>query len=77
MFSSLETLPLIQNQTMTTKKIKLELVGLDSNAFVLLGAFRDRAEKEGWKEEEINQVITEATSGDYNKLLRTLILHCE
>lgn len=62
---------------MTTKKIKLELVGLNSNAFMLLGAFSKQAKKEGWKEEEISQVIKEATSGDYNKLLCTLISHCE
>lgn len=62
---------------MITKKVKLKLVGLDGNAFVLLEAFTNQAQKEGWSEEEIDQVITEATSGDYDKLLRTLISHCE
>lgn len=60
----------------TTKKVNLKLVGLDGNAFILMGAFRDQAEKEGWTEEEIDTVIEEAMSSDYNHLLATLIKHC-
>lgn len=62
---------------MVTKKIKLSLVGLDGNAFVLLGAFRDQAEREGWTEEEIDSVINEAMSSDYNFLLKTLMQYCK
>lgn len=61
----------------TTKKINFKLAGLDGNAFVLMGAFRDQAEKEGWTEEEINTVIEEAMSSDYRHLLATLIKHCK
>lgn len=39
------------------KKITLDLVGLDGNAFSLLGHFRKQAKKEGWSAEEIKQVI--------------------
>ena len=58
-----------------TKKINLKLVGLDGNAFALLGAFRRQAKREGWTGEEIKIVIDEATSGDYDHLLQTLIKH--
>lgn len=60
-----------------TKKVKLKLIGLDGNAYALMGAFHNQAEKEGWTEEEINFVLDEAMSSDYNHLLATLIKHCK
>lgn len=59
------------------KKVTLELVGLDGNAFALLGAFSKQARKEGWSEEEFKAVLTECMSGDYNHLLATLMSVCE
>ena len=59
------------------KKIKLRLVGLDGNAFALLGAFQKQARKEGWTQEEVSQVINKATAGDYNLLVSTLAEHTE
>ena len=64
--------PAKENKTMN-KKITLKLVGLNGNAFVLLGAFSRQAKKEGWSKEEIDGVLKEAQSGDYNNLLRTLV----
>ena len=58
------------------KKVHLRLVGLDGNAFYLLGAFQRQARKEGWTKEEIESVIKEATSGDYDHLLTVLSEHC-
>ncbi len=58
------------------KTINLELVGLDGNAFMLMAAFRSQAKKEGWTPEEINLVLTECKSSDYNHLLNTLVNHC-
>ena len=60
-----------------TKKITLRLVGLDGNAFYLLGAFSRQAKKEGWTEEEIAAVLNEAQSRDYDHLLATLADHCQ
>ena len=60
---------------MTEKKVKLKLVGLNGNAFSLLGAFRAAAKKEGWAESEISEVSEEARRGDYDHLLRTLVKH--
>ena len=61
----------------TTKKITLNLVGLDGNAFYLLGAFRRQALREGWTDDEISAVSKEARSGDYNHLLMVLSDHCQ
>lgn len=63
--------------TTTNKKITLALVGLDGNAFALMGAFRRQARKEGWMGQEIDDVLNEAMNGDYNHLLATLISHCQ
>lgn len=62
---------------MSTKKVKLDLESLDGNAFMLLGAFRRAAKRQGWTEAEMNPVITKATSGDYDHLLCVLMDHCE
>ena len=61
----------------TEKKVNLSLVGLDGNAFALMGAFQQQARKEGWSKEEITSVLDEAKSGDYNHLLVTLDSYCE
>lgn len=62
---------------MPTKKISLELEGLDGNAFSLMGAFRRQAKREGWTTEEIKEVLDEARTGDYDHLLQTLMAHCQ
>jgi hypothetical protein len=59
------------------KKVKLELVGLDGNAFSIMGAFRKQARRESWTTEEIKVVLDEAMSGDYNHLLTTIMEHTE
>jgi hypothetical protein len=59
------------------KKVKLELCGLDGNAFVLMGAFQRQAARERWTKEEIKVVLDECQSSDYNHLLCTLMEHCE
>jgi hypothetical protein len=59
------------------KTVNLDLVGLDGNAFSLMGAFQKQARREKWKESEINAVLDKCQSGDYNHLLVTLMEHCE
>jgi len=51
----------------------MQLVGLDGNAFAVLGAFQREARKQGWTPEEIATVRAEAMSGDYNHLLATIM----
>lgn len=55
------------------KKVNMTLVGLDGNAFVLLGTFKSKARRQGWTEEETTKVLDEAMSGDYDHLLQTLM----
>lgn len=58
------------------KKINLQLVGLDGNAFSIMGAFSRQARKEGWSKEEIESVTDEMMAGDYDHLLQVAIAHC-
>ena len=60
-----------------TNKVKLELVGLDGNAFSLMGAFSQAARRQGVPKEEIDAVLKEARSGDYDHLLCTLMMNSE
>ena len=59
------------------KKVKLQLVGLDGNAFSLMGAFSKQARREGWTKEEIKGVLDECMTGDYDHLLCTLMEHTQ
>lgn len=58
---------------MNQKRVRMRLVGIDGNAFSVLGAFRRAARKQGWAPEEIEAVLKEATDGDYNHLLATIL----
>jgi hypothetical protein len=59
------------------KKVRLNLVGLNGNAYSLMSKFSIQAKKEGWDMDEIDYVITKCKSGDYNNLLCVLMNHCE
>ena len=58
-------------------KVKMELVGLDGNAFSLMGAWKQAARRQGWSKEDIDPVIEKCMSGDYNNLLCTLMDNTE
>lgn len=51
------------------------LVGQNSNVYNLLGGWADAATKNGWSKEDVDKVIKQATSGDYENLLRVLATH--
>ena len=53
--------------------VKVKLVGEDGNAFFILARCRKAARKAGVVEDEIDTFHQEATSGDYNKLLATVM----
>lgn len=59
------------------KYVSLDLADSDSNAFAVMANFQRAAKCEGWKSEEIDKVLTEAKSGDYNHLLGTILDHCK
>ena len=57
--------------------VEVTLVGMDGNAFAILGRVRAALRKAKVDEEEIKAYIKEATAGDYDHLLRTTIQYVE
>jgi hypothetical protein len=51
--------------------IDVQLTGKDGNAFSILGRVSGALKKAGIKQAEIDEFIEEATSGDYDMVLRT------
>jgi len=62
---------------METTKPTVTLIGQDGNAFAILAACRRAAKDAGWSEDEIAAFLAEATAGDYDHLLRTVMEHFE
>ncbi len=58
-------------------KPELELVGLDGNAFAILGRAKRVAQRTGWTKEEVDKMLEEAMSGDYDHLLQTMVKYFE
>lgn len=52
--------------------VHVELVGQDGNAFAILGRTQRELRRGGATEEQIKEFYAEATSGDYDELLRTV-----
>lgn len=52
------------------KRPTVKLVGEDGNAFAILGRVNSALRKAGYPKEVIEKFRAEATSGDYNNLLR-------
>ena len=52
-------------------EIEVQLVGLDGNAFSIMGRVMDALKKAGVPKEEIDEYYAQSTSGDYDNLLRT------
>lgn len=53
--------------------VKVQLVGLDGNAFSILGRTARALRNGGVPKDEIDKFYKEATSGDYDNLLRTVM----
>ena len=51
-------------------EIKIDLVGQDGNAFAIMGRVTQAMQRGGCTKEEIKQYTDQATSGDYDNLLR-------
>lgn len=58
------------------KTVNLQLVGLDGNAFALMGAFSKQARRENWLKADIDKVLDKCYDGDYDNLVATLADHC-
>jgi hypothetical protein len=59
------------------KTVNLSLVGVDGNAYAILATFTRQAKKENWSQQEIELVMEEAQSKDYDHLLNTILNHCQ
>ncbi len=55
---------------MAKTDVIVELTGKDGNAFSIMGAVTKELKKSGYKQDFIDQYRSEATSGDYDNLLR-------
>jgi len=53
--------------------IKVQLTGRDGNAFFILARTKKALERAGVSEDEINDFMKEAKSGDYDNLLQTVM----
>lgn len=53
--------------------LKVRLVGEDGNALFILGKVRAVMQKAGVPKEDIEEFTEEATAGDYNDLLMTVM----
>jgi hypothetical protein len=56
---------------------KLKLIGIDGNAFVIIGSARRMMKRAKMEEETIDKFTKEATSGDYDHLLQTVMEYFE
>lgn len=54
-------------------KIKVKLSGEDGNAFVMIARTRQALRRGGVPESEIDAFSEEATSGDYDHVLQTIM----
>lgn len=54
-------------------EIEVELIGRDGNAFAILGAVQKELKRAKVPQEEITNFLDEATSGDYDHLLQTVM----
>jgi len=57
------------------EKPKIQLVGLDGNAYAILGRARSVAREAGWPDEKVREVTKEATSSDYDHLSSVILEH--
>jgi hypothetical protein len=56
-----------------TELVKCNLVGVNGNAFVLMGTWQHAAKKQKTPADEIKAVMDDCMSGDYDHLLQVLI----
>ena len=64
-------------EKLVNKSVDLDLVGIDGNAYSIMGAFQKRAWIEGWSSQEIEKVLDQAKLDDYDHLLAVIQMYCE
>ena len=66
----------MENKNEISKTVNLDLTTVDSNIFVIFGAFTRAARKAKWKQTEIDAVLEEAKKHDYNHAIATISEYC-
>lgn len=54
-------------------QVRVPLIGSDGNAFMILGKVQRALKNAGATKEDLAKFHAEATSGDYDQLLRTVL----
>ncbi len=67
----------MKTQEIKYPDISVTLVGEDGNAFAILGKVQSKLRRAGVDKAEISAFIAEATSGDYDHLLQTVMAWVE
>lgn len=57
------------------KRVEGTLVGVDGNAFALMGHWSRQARRQHWTPEDIEKVLDVCYEGDYSQLISTLTTH--
>lgn len=47
------------------------------NVFVVMGRFQDTALRQGWTQSDVQVVLDQAMSGDYDNLIETINAHID
>ena len=66
----------MENKKEINKTVNLDLTTIDSNIFAIFGAFSRQARREKWTQQEIDAVLEEAKSGDYDHAIATISEYC-
>lgn len=61
----------------TLPKVKGTLIGVDANAFAIMGYFQRQAKHSGWSDAQIDEVLDDAMSSEYHHLVATIDSHLE
>lgn len=61
---------IIQRSALRHEKRRIDLSGPEGNAFALLGLANSLAKQIGMEKEDIDNLIKEMTSGDYENLIK-------
>ena len=72
-----QTEEIVEDKRKHNKKVTLDLVGINGNAFALMGVFQRQARREKWTQNEIDFVLDKCQNGDYDNLVGTLVMHTE
>ena len=62
-----------RNEMTRFPEVEVELSGHDGNAFAIIGTIRRELHRAGATTNEMGEFVTEATSGDYDHLLQTMM----